>query len=138
MSALGGGGTDYTGANSFAGPNFGSSAITGPSSCCDYSLVSMTKKQASQLGVPYPAGGIPSVDKIINQCLLLSGNAQNNCYEKLDATMMTQVAAWAPYIWGRSVVITAPDVKIFAEDPWSGEMSIRQTKVDNGLTLAAK
>ncbi len=138
MSALGGGGTDYTGANSFAGPNFGSSAITGPSSCCNYSLVSMTKKQASQLGVPYPAGGIPSVDNIINQCLLLSGDTQNNCYEKLDETMMTQVAAWAPYIWGRSVAITAPDVKIYVEDPWSGEMSIRQTKVDNGLTLAAK
>jgi peptide/nickel transport system substrate-binding protein len=138
MSALGGGGTDYTGANSFAGPNFGSSAITGPSSCCNYSLVSLTKKQASEFGVPYPAGGVPSVDNIITHCLILSGNAQNNCYENLDATMMTKVAAWAPYIWGRSVAITGPTVKLYVQDPWSGLMSIRQAKVDNGLTLAAK
>ena len=100
--------------------------------------MSLTKKQASEFGVPYPAGGVPSVDNLINHCAVLSGNAQNTCYENLDATMMTKVAAWAPYIWGRSVVITAPTVKRYVQDPWSGLMSIRQAKVDNGLTLAAK
>ena len=97
MSALGGGGTDYTGAASFAGPNFASSAITGPSSCCNYSLVSMTKQEAKKLGVPYPAGGIPSVDSIVNRCNVLSGKKQDACFEELDKVMMTKVAAWAPY-----------------------------------------
>ncbi len=138
MSALGGGGTDYTGAASFAGPNFASSAITGPSSCCNYSLVSMTKQEAKKLGVPYPAGGIPSVDSIVNRCNVLSGQKQDACFEQLDKVMMTKVAAWAPYLWGRSVVITAPTVKHFVEDPWTGLMSIRQTKVSNGMTLPAK
>ncbi|MGH7867556.1 MAG: ABC transporter substrate-binding protein, partial [Candidatus Dormibacteraceae bacterium] len=100
LSGLGGGGTDYTGANSFAGPNFASSAITGPSSCCNYSLVSLTKAQAAQYGVPYPAGGIPSVDGIVNRCLVESGSAQDNCYEGLDKKITGKIVAWVPYIWG--------------------------------------
>jgi ABC-type transport system substrate-binding protein len=138
MSALGGGGVDYTGAYSFAGPNFASSAITGPSSCCNYAMVSMTKQEAKTLGVPYPAGGIPSVDNIVNRCDVLSGNKQNACFEQLDKVMMTKVAAWAPYLWGRSVVLTAPTVKSYVGDPWTGLMSIQQTKVSNGMTLPAK
>jgi peptide/nickel transport system substrate-binding protein len=138
MSALGGGGSDYTGAASFAAPNFGSSAITGPSSCCNYSLVSMTKAQAKEYKVPYPAGGIPSVDSVVDKCNVLSGAKQDTCFETLDKDMMTKVAAWAPYLWGRSVVITAPTVTHFVENPWTGLMSITQTKVDNGQTLPAK
>ena len=129
MSALGGGGTDYTGANSFAGPNYGSSAITGPSSCCNYSLVGLTRQQANKYGVPYPKGGIPSVDGLINQCAVLAGNAQNSCYEKLDKAMMTKVAAWAPYIWGRYIVISAPTLKRFVVNPETATLSIRQIAV---------
>ena len=138
MSALGGGGTDYTGAYSFAGPNFASSAITGPSSCCNYSLMSLTKAQAKKYGVPYPAGGVPSVDNIVDRCDVQLGKQQDACFEQLDKTVMTKVAAWAPYLWGRSVVLTAPTVTRFVEDPWTGLMSIRQTKVSNGVTLPAK
>jgi peptide/nickel transport system substrate-binding protein len=138
MSALGGGGSDYTGAASFAGPNFASSAITGPSSCCNYSLVSLTKAQAKKYKVPYPAGGVPSVDKIVDKCNVLIGAKQDACFEDLDKTMMTSVAAWVPYLWGRNVVLTAPSVTHYVQDPWSGLMSIRQTKVNNGQTLPAK
>jgi peptide/nickel transport system substrate-binding protein len=129
MSALGGGGTDYTGANSFAGPNYASSAITGPSSCCNYALVGLTRQQAKKYGVPYPKEGIPSVDGLINRCAVLAGNAQNSCYEKLDKTMMTKVAAWAPYIWGRYIVITAPTTTRFVVNPETATLSIRQIAV---------
>jgi peptide/nickel transport system substrate-binding protein len=137
MSALGGGGADYTGANSFAAPNFASSAITGPSSCCDYSDVSMTKQQAKSIGVPYPKGGIPSVDSIVDKCNVELGSEQDACFEKLDSTMMTKVAAWAPYLWARYVVITAPTVTHYVQDPATGLISIRQIQVNNGLTLPA-
>jgi peptide/nickel transport system substrate-binding protein len=135
MSALGGGGTDYTGANSFAGPNYASSAITGPSSCCNYALVGLTKEQAKKYGVPYPKGGIPSVDALINRCALLAGSEQNSCYEKLDATMMTKVAAWAPYMWGRYIVITAPTTSRFVVNPMTATVSIRQVAVSNKVHL---
>jgi peptide/nickel transport system substrate-binding protein len=129
MSALGGGGTDYTGANSFAGPNYGSSAITGPSSCCNYSLVGITKQQAKKYGVPYPTGGVPSVDALINRCAVLLAGAQNTCYEQLDKVMMTKVAAWAPYMWGRYIVISAPTLKKFVVNPETATLSIRQIAV---------
>ena len=92
-------------------------------------MVSMTKQEAKKLGVPYPAGGIPSVDNIVNRCDVLSGNKQDACFEQLDKVMMTKVAAWAPWLWGRSVVLTAPTVKSYVSDPWTGLMSIQQTKV---------
>lgn len=135
MSALGGGGTDYTGANSFAGPNYGSSAITGPSSCCNYALVGLTRQQARKYGVPYPKGGVPSVDSLISHCALVAGAAQNKCYERLDATMMTKVAAWAPYMWGHYIVITAPTVTRFVVNAQTATVSFRQIAVNNGVKL---
>lgn len=135
MSALGGGGSDYTGANSFAEPNFGSGAISGPSACCNYSLVGLTKAQAAKYGVPYPAGGIPSVDGLVNHCLVVAGAAQNRCYERLDATMMTKVAAWAPYIWGRYIVVTAPSVTHYVVDAATATVSLRQISVSNRVKL---
>ncbi len=110
MSALGGGYADYTGTYSFAQPNFGSTALSAPVSCCNYSLVGLTKQQAASYKVPYPSTGIPSVDSLINKCEVLSnGPARSACWSTLDETMMTKVMAWVPYVWGRNIVITAPD-----------------------------
>lgn len=129
MSALGGGYSDYTGANSFAGPNFGSTAITGPSSCCNYSLVGLTREQANKYGVPYPKSGIPSVDGIIQQCLVESGSVQDLCYEKLDKTMMTKVVAWVPYMWGHYIVVTSPAVTKYVFSQSTGSISLTQIAV---------
>lgn len=137
MSALGGGGSDYTGANSFAGPNFGSSAISGPSACCNYSLVSMTRAQAALYKIPYPAGGIPSVDSIINRCAVESGAQQNTCYEELDKVMMTQVVAWVPYMWGRYNVIVAPTVTRYVANELGNSISLTEIAVSNHVSMSS-
>ncbi|MGH7643594.1 MAG: ABC transporter substrate-binding protein [Candidatus Dormibacteria bacterium] len=137
MSALGGGYSDYTGANSFAQPNFGSTAITGPSSCCNYSLVGLTRKQATAYGVPYPKGGIPSVDSIINRCQVESGPTQDACFEDLDKTMMTSVVAWAPYMWGHYMVVTASTVTRYVMSQSTGSISLDQIAVRNHVTLSS-
>ncbi len=136
MSALGGGYADYTGTYSFAQPNFGSAALGGPVSCCNYSLVGLTKAQATAYKVPYPAGGIPSVDNEINSCeVLLNGPGRNACWANLDRTMMTKVMAWVPYVWGRNIVITAPDVTRYVMDVATSSISLTQIAVNNHASV---
>ncbi|HEV7567492.1 MAG TPA: hypothetical protein VGO31_16205 [Microbacteriaceae bacterium] len=45
--------------------------------------------------------------------------------------MMTKVMAWAPYIWGRNVVITAPTVTRYMIDVATTSISLRQIAVSN-------
>jgi peptide/nickel transport system substrate-binding protein len=137
MSALGGGYADYTGTYSFAQPNFGSTALSGPVSCCNYSLVGLTKQQASTYKVAYPPTGIPSVDAIISKCeVLVDGPARNSCWSGLDQTMMTKVMAWVPYVWGRNIVITGPTVTRYVLDIATSSISLTQIAVNNHATLA--
>ena len=136
MSALGGGYADYTGTYSFAQPNFGSTALSSPVSCCNYSLVGLTKQQAKTYKVSYPSTGIPSVDNIISQCeVLADGPARNSCWEGLDKTMMTKVVAWVPYVWGRNIVITGPTVTRYMMDTMTSSISLTQIAVNNHVSI---
>ena len=136
MSALGGGYADYTGTYSFAQPNFGSTALSGPVSCCNYSLVGLTKQQATTYKVAYPATGIPSVDSIIAKCEVLSnGPARSACWSSLDKTMMTNVMAWVPYVWGRNIVVTGPTVTRYVMDVATSSISLTQLAVNNHVSI---
>ena len=137
LSALGGGYADYTGTYSFAQPNFGSAALSAPVSCCNYSLVGLTRQQATAYKVPYPATGIPSVDTIINGCeVLAAGTARDNCWAGLDKTMMTKVMAWVPYVWGRNIVITGPTVTRYVMDTMTSSISLTQIAVSNKVSVS--
>lgn len=136
MSALGGGYADYTGTYSFAQPNFGSTALSAPVSCCNYSLVGLTKQQASAYKVSYPPTGIPSVDSTINKCEVLgNGPARSACWSSLDKIMMTQVMAWVPYVWGRNIVVTAPTVTRYVMDIATSSISLTQIAVNNHVSV---
>lgn len=138
MSALGGGYADYTGTYSFAQPNFGSTALSAPVSCCNYSLVGLTRQQAATYKVPYPATGIPSVDNIINSCEVLpAGSARDTCWGGLDKVMMTKVMAWVPYVWGRNIVITGPTVTRYVMDSMSSSISLTQIAVSNHASVGS-
>jgi hypothetical protein len=45
--------------------------------------------------------------------------------------MMTKVMAWAPYSWGRNVVITAPTVTRYMIDVATTSISLTQIAVSN-------
>jgi hypothetical protein len=45
--------------------------------------------------------------------------------------MMTKVMTWAPYIWGRNVVITAPTVTRYMIDVATTSISLTQIAVSN-------
>ena len=138
MSALGGGYADYTGTYSFAQPNFGSTALSGPVSCCNYSLVGLTKKQATTYKVAYPPTGIPSVDNIITKCeALVPGPQRNACFAGLDQTMMTKVMAWVPYVWGKYIVVTGPTVSRYVLDIATSSLSLTQIAVTNHVSAGS-
>jgi hypothetical protein len=103
--------------------------------CCNYSLVGLTKAQAATYKVPYPAGGIPSVDQLINQCEALTGPPRDSCWSNLDKQMMTSVVAWVPYIWGRNIVITAPTVTRYVMDIATSSISLTQIAVSNHAAI---
>ena len=105
-------------------------------SCCNYSLVGLTKALAAKYKVAYPAGGIPSIDSEINSCeVLLNGPGRDQCWAKMDQNMTTNVMAWVPYIWGRNIVITAPDVTRYVLDIATSSMSLTQIAVSNHATV---
>jgi peptide/nickel transport system substrate-binding protein len=133
MSALGGGFADYADGYGFAEAAFSSSALA-PAGCCNYSWVGMTKAQAKQFGVPYPANGIPSVDSQINTCEALAGEPRIKCWVAFDKDLMTKVVAWVPYMWGNYVSITAPDVTRYVVEQWTDSIDFTQIAVSNHAT----
>jgi peptide/nickel transport system substrate-binding protein len=134
MSALGGGYADYADGYGFAAASFLSTALA-PTGCCNYSWLGLTQSQASQLGVPYPSSGVPSVDAQINQCEALSGSDRTDCWVAFDKNMMENVVAWVPYMWGNYVLVVAPDVTKFEVDQATGSISLTQIAVSNHATV---
>ena len=94
----------------------------------------MTKSQAKQFGVPYPATGIPSVDSQINTCEALAGEPRIKCWVAFDKDLMTKVVAWVPYMWGNYVSITAPDVTRYVVEQWTDSIDFTQIAVSNNAT----
>ena len=91
----------------------------------------LTKAQAKKYGVPYPAGGIPSVDAQIVKCEALLGTPRDTCWENFDKYMMEKVMVWVPYIWGRNIVITGPTVTKYTFDNATTTISLTQIAVNN-------
>jgi peptide/nickel transport system substrate-binding protein len=134
MSALGGGYADYADGYGFAGASFISAALA-PVGCCNYSWVGLTSSQAKTLGLPYPAGGVPSVDAQVAQCEALAGSDRTSCWIAFDKNMMENVVAWVPYMWGNYVNVTAPDVTRYDVDQATGSISLTQIAVSNHATV---
>jgi peptide/nickel transport system substrate-binding protein len=136
ISALGGGYADYADPNGLVGPLFTSSAILAVG-CCNYSMVGLTAAKAKELGVPYPEGGIPSVDAKMAECQALIGDPRLQCWIDFDKYMMETVVPYAPYIWGKKVDVTAPTVTKYLLDQAFNTISLTQITVNNDATLAS-
>jgi len=127
-------GKDYADPYTFAEPLFSSSSII-PSGNVNYSLVGLTRSQASTMGIAYPAGGVPSVDGMINQCEGMAGQPRLSCWVTFDKNVMTNVVPWVPYLWATNITITAPSVTRYEFDQFSGYVSLTQIAVNNEATV---
>ena len=72
---------------------------------------------------------VPSVDKNINACHPLLGQARINCWEGVDKTLMTNVVPWVPYLWSNVVKIIGPNVTHWNYDQFADDTAYSQVAV---------
>jgi peptide/nickel transport system substrate-binding protein len=125
---------DYPDAYTFAQPLFSTQSIV-PTGTPNYSLVGLTKSQASADGLAYPAGGVPSVNARISACESRSGSARLSCWVAFDRTMTENVVPWVPYLWANEITIVGPSVTRYEFDQFAGIISLTQVAVSNHATI---
>jgi peptide/nickel transport system substrate-binding protein len=128
---------DYADPYTFIGPLFAGSSII-PTGNSNYSLVGLTKRQASELKVPYPAGGVQSIDADLQKCQRIpstQADARLGCWADLDRKLMEQVVPWIPYLWDKALIVTAPSVTRYEFDQFSVAISLTQLAVNNKATI---
>jgi peptide/nickel transport system substrate-binding protein len=125
---------DYADAFTFASVLFSGKSII-PAHNVNFSLLGLTRSKASELGIDYPTGGVPSVDADIDTCETIASTDpnRNQCWANLDRKLVEQVVPWVPYLWSNALTVTAPSVTKYDFDQSSGEISLTQIAVSNGL-----
>lgn len=121
-------GKDYPDPSTFLGLFDGRNLIaTGNSG---YSLVGLTPDQAKEFGIPFPAGGVPSVDDDLDACAALVGPERRACWIALEKTLMETVVPWVPYLWSNNTDLLGPAVTAWDYDQFSGEAAWAHVAVD--------
>jgi peptide/nickel transport system substrate-binding protein len=101
----------------------------------NFSMLGLTKEEASSLGITYPSGGIPSVTPEINACeVIIVGSQRDVCWAHLERKMMATVVPYAPLLWFNQVTILANDVTTFDVPPFQ-RVALTNDAVSNRLTL---
>jgi len=128
-------GKDYPDSSSFAGFLFDGRNII-PEGNTNYSLVGLSEVQAAELGVPWPADGIPSVDADIDNCkqiALTDTQGGLDCWNDLDRTLMEEVVPWVPYLWLNVITTIGPAVTNWDYDQFAGVTAFSKVAVDPSL-----
>ena len=128
-------GKDYPDSSSFAGFLFDGRNII-PEGNTNYSLVGLSEAQAEELGVPYPADGIPNIDADIDNCKLIAlTDTQGglDCWNDLDRTLMEEVVPWVPYLWLNVITTIGPAVTNWDFDQFAGTTAFSKVAVDPSL-----
>lgn len=128
-------GKDYADPYSFA--RIFSSRSIQPVGGVNFSLVGLSPDMARDLGVPYPPTGVPNVDGQITSCEEKMGESRLECWADLDRHLMEDVVPWVPYAWLNIVSVMASTVTRYEFDQFSGNPSITQIAVNNGLEPTA-
>jgi peptide/nickel transport system substrate-binding protein len=133
----GGWGKDYGDPFTFGFPLF-----YGPSILCDnnsnYSLVGETRAQAKACKNKYPASGsVLNVDKKVDDCAALAGDARLDCWANLDKYLTEEVAAWIPYRFATNVDTVAKTVTKYVFDQFSGYTAYAHVALDPSLQVSA-
>ncbi len=113
--------SDYLNAASWFGPLAHSDAI-GQDYGMNLSLVGASPSDLDEWGYATPS--VPSVDRLIDTCVALTGTAQFECWAQLDQFMTERVAAWIPIDTRTSTIITSSLVTGFEWDDSVGGPSL--------------
>jgi len=96
----------------------------------NYALTGMTAAQAKEFKVPYPKGGVPTVDADIDTCNAAIGEERTTCWAALDKKLMEEVVPWVPYMFGKNTDLLGPAVTKWDFDQFSGEAAYAHVAVD--------
>jgi peptide/nickel transport system substrate-binding protein len=111
-------GKDFADAVTFFAPLFDGRTII-PNGNTNYSLLGVTPAQCTKLKITGDCKNIPSVNKQIDKCAPLIGNARIVCYENLDKYLMLNVVPWVPWMWSLVTRITSTNVTHYQYDQFS-------------------
>lgn len=111
---------------------FSGSAIL-PAGGPNASLTGLAPERARELGVAYPAGGVPSVDEDIAGCAALTGSPRADCYEALDRRLTEEVVPWIPYLDARNIDVLGPAVTAYDYDQFAGTIAWSRVALDPSL-----
>lgn len=95
-----------------------------------YALVGLTAEQAKEFKIPYPKGGVPSVDADIDKCSELGGTERSECWAALDKKLMEEVVPWVPYLHVNNTDLLSEAVTKWDYDQFSGEAAYAHVAVD--------
>jgi peptide/nickel transport system substrate-binding protein len=94
-------------------------------------LVGLTEEQAQEIGIDYPADGVPSVDAGIDECIAIADSTERlTCWGNLTKVMMEEIVPWVPFIWRNATTIIAPSVTSWAFDQATGNSAWVHVAVD--------
>jgi len=129
LGAGGGWGPDWPAPGAFLGQTFTSSAIHAQT--YNVGLVGITQAMATKFGTLFPSVGVPSVDADYDHCSTIQVQAdQVACWIALDKKLMTEVIAWVPYRWGKTVRVLAASATGYEFDAFSTDVSMAHLGLD--------
>jgi peptide/nickel transport system substrate-binding protein len=142
IAANAGWGKDYADPYGFDFFIFNSAGIS-CSGQVNYSELGMSKSQASECGPKVlaawnaatnnGANPLPSVDKMMNQCYVLSGSQRTDCWTSLDHYLMETAVPWVPFLWANAFTIVGKSVTHWEFDQNAGYISFAHISVNNGI-----
>lgn len=105
-----------------------------PTGNTNEALVGLTAAQAKDLGVPYPTGGVPSVDADIDACNALTAPQERlECWTALSRKVTEEVVPWIPYLDATNIELLGPAVTAYDFDQAAGEPALAKVAVDPSL-----
>jgi peptide/nickel transport system substrate-binding protein len=130
FSGTAGWGKDYPDAFTFFLYLFDGRTIT-PDFSYNEPLVGLTQKQAKDIGIDYPAGGVPSVNADIDNCIAVADDDERlSCWGDLDKKIMEEIVPWIPFIWRNNTTIIGPAVTKWDFDQATGQQAWVHVAVD--------
>jgi peptide/nickel transport system substrate-binding protein len=130
MSGTAGWGKDYADAFTYYLYLFDGRVIT-PDFSYNEPLVGLTEKQAKDMGIDYPEGGVPSVNDGIDECIAIADDAERTtCWGNLDKTIMEEVVPWIPWLWRNYTNTISSAVSNWDFDQATGMQAWQNVAVD--------
>jgi ABC-type transport system substrate-binding protein len=119
-------GKDYPNASDFFPLLFGGDSI----GSANVTLLGADPSQLKRWG--YRVRDVPNVDDRIRQCVPLLGQAQTDCWAKLDKYLMLDVVPWVPYLNLVNVDLVSRRVAGFSWDQFSAQPALDRIALKPG------